>query len=240
MAETHTKDGFRIRGAEMTRLETFVDAAFAFAVTLLVVGGDSIPANYGELVLAMQQLPASALCFGNIAFFWYAHYAWSRRYGLEDARSTILSLILIFLVLAFVFPLKAVYSGAFLFVPGIDPESAFTFSSVGDFGVMLVIFGMAFSSLSSIIVLLNWHALWVADTIGLSPTERFDTVTTIHLWLVNALLPLGSVAIALFASGLWLIAAAVYYIVFGAVMPIVSVQRQRQRRVLFPEPDPEG
>jgi hypothetical protein len=27
--------GFRLRGLEMNRLETFIDAAFAFAVTLL-------------------------------------------------------------------------------------------------------------------------------------------------------------------------------------------------------------
>ena len=31
-------DGFKQRGEDMTRLETFTDAAFAFAVTLLVVG----------------------------------------------------------------------------------------------------------------------------------------------------------------------------------------------------------
>ena len=30
--------GFRMRGLEMTRIEVFVDAAFAFAVTMLVIG----------------------------------------------------------------------------------------------------------------------------------------------------------------------------------------------------------
>ena len=30
--------GFRLRGLEMTRTEVFVDAAFAFALTLLVIG----------------------------------------------------------------------------------------------------------------------------------------------------------------------------------------------------------
>ncbi len=233
-AKTHTKDGFLIRGSEMTRLETFVDAAFAFAVTLLIVGGGDIPKSYGEFVLTIQQLPASALCFANIAFFWNAHYSWSRRYGLEDTRSTFLSLILIFVVLVFVYPLKAIYSGAFLFLPGIDQESTFVYSSIGDFGAMLVIFGLAFSSLSSIIVLLNWHALSVAEAIGLSPTERFDTVTTIQLWLTNALIPLASAMIALLVDGMWLVSAAFFYIVFGVVMPIVSSRRRRQRRVLFP------
>lgn len=31
--------GFRLRGLEMARLETFIDAAFAFAITMLVIGG---------------------------------------------------------------------------------------------------------------------------------------------------------------------------------------------------------
>ena len=31
--------GFRLRGMEPTRLETFIDAAFAFPITMLVIGG---------------------------------------------------------------------------------------------------------------------------------------------------------------------------------------------------------
>ena len=234
MPDTHTKDGFLIRGAEMTRLETFIDAAFAFAVTLLVVGGgDNIPQNYDEFLLAMQQVPAFALCFANIAFFWYAHYAWSRRYGLEDARSTFLSMVLIFIVLVYVYPLKAIYSGAFLFLPGVTPESAFLYTSAEDFRAVLIIFGLGYSSLSSIIALLNWHALSVADAIELSPTERFDTVTTVLFWLASTLVPLGSVLLALFASVQWLVAAGVFYGVFGLVMPAIRIGRSRARRAQF-------
>ena len=35
--------GFRLRGIEMTRLETFIDAAFAFAITMLVIAAQQIP-----------------------------------------------------------------------------------------------------------------------------------------------------------------------------------------------------
>ncbi len=232
--ETHTKDGFLIRGAEMTRLETFVDAAFAFAVTLLVIGGgDNIPASYGEFVLAIQRVPAFALCFANVAFFWYAHYTWSRRYGLEDARSTFLSLVLIFIVLVYVYPLKAIYSGAFLFLPGVTAESAFAFASADDFRAVLIIFGIGYSSLSSVILLLNWHALRVADALELTPKERFDTVTTVQFWLASTLVPLGSVLLALFTQGAWLAVAGSFYGVFGLVMPAIRIRRGRQRRALF-------
>lgn len=234
MPDTHTKDGFLIRGAEMTRLETFVDAAFAFAVTLLVVGGgDNIPTSYEEFGLAMQRVPAFALSFANIVFFWYAHYTWSRRYGLEDATSTILSLILIFIVLVYVYPLLAIYSGAFLFLPAITPETAFVYRSLEDFQAVLVIFGLGFSCLSGVIALLNWHALRVGDAIGLSPTERFDTVTTLLLWLALTLVPLGSVILAPFADseGLAKLAGG-FYAVFAIVIPAIKISRMRMRRTL--------
>ena len=236
MSKTHTKDGFLIRGAEMTRLETFIDAAFAFAVTLLVVGGgDNIPQNYDEFLLAMQQVPAFALCFANIAFFWYAHYAWSRRYGLEDAKSTFLSMILIFIVLVYVYPLKAIYSGAFLWLPGVTTESAFIYASAEDFRAVLVIFGLGYSALSFIIMLLNWHALNVADEIELSPAEQFDTFTTVSFWLASTLIPLGSVVMAIYVSNSWLFAAGVFYGVFGIVMPAIKIHRRRARRALLAE-----
>ena len=35
--------GFRLRGIEMTRLETFIDAALAFAITMVVIAAQQIP-----------------------------------------------------------------------------------------------------------------------------------------------------------------------------------------------------
>jgi uncharacterized membrane protein len=231
MNAKHTKDGFKIRGAEMTRLETFVDAAFAFAVTLLVIGGgDNIPNNYQDFVIALKQVPSFTMCFANIVFFWYAHHIWSRRFGLDDGPSTFLSLLLILVVLIFVYPLKAIYAGAFNFIPGFDSGAVFALSSVNDFSGLLVIFGLAFSMLSAIIAALNWHALRLAEDIGLSAEEKFDTKTVAQLWSVNALVPLGSVAIALFTTGVfWTKAASFFYIVFAVVLPILKIRRKNLR-----------
>ena len=38
--------GFRVRGIAMTRLKTFIDAAFAFAITMLVIATQQNPQRY--------------------------------------------------------------------------------------------------------------------------------------------------------------------------------------------------
>lgn len=75
------KGGFRLRGLDMTRVETFTDAAFAFAVTLLVISIDQVPRSYPEMVRALEGLPAFGFSFALIMLFWHAHWAWSRRSG---------------------------------------------------------------------------------------------------------------------------------------------------------------
>ena len=41
---------FKMRGENMTRIETFVAAAFAFAVTMLVISVGSVPETMQEFV----------------------------------------------------------------------------------------------------------------------------------------------------------------------------------------------
>ena len=80
------QDGFVHRGRQVTRLEAFVDAAFAFAVTLLVISIDAIPDSRAALVLALKSVPSFAACFAMIAMFWAAHARWSRRVAAGLAR----------------------------------------------------------------------------------------------------------------------------------------------------------
>jgi hypothetical protein len=50
--------GFRLRGLEMTRLETFIDVAFAFAITMLVIAAQQIPDDIETLLAAFKNVPA--------------------------------------------------------------------------------------------------------------------------------------------------------------------------------------
>jgi len=68
------QNGFYLRGTEMTRLETFLDAAFAFATTMLVISIGEIPKNYPELILALKDIPSFLLSFLVIMIFWIGAY----------------------------------------------------------------------------------------------------------------------------------------------------------------------
>ena len=108
---------------EVTRLETFVDAAFAFSLTLLVIFFNDLPDTVAELRDALRRVPTFALCFVLLMLFWGAHNRWSRRFGLEDAKSTVLSLGLVLVVMVFVYPLRMVTgSGLSLLTGGWVPN----------------------------------------------------------------------------------------------------------------------
>src|SRR5207248_10787781 len=103
------RDGFRLRGMEMTRLETFIDAAFAFAISMLVIAAQQIPDNIQTLLAAFKNVPTFVCSIAVLGIFWRGHWLWSRRYGLEDGASILISWALIGTILIFIYPLKAIF-----------------------------------------------------------------------------------------------------------------------------------
>src|SRR6266513_5343383 len=88
--------GFRLRGREVTRLESFSDAVFGFALTLLVVSLE-VPKTFPDLMATMRGFPAFALCFLFLALLWNSHYRYCRRYGLHDGSARMLTCVMLFL-----------------------------------------------------------------------------------------------------------------------------------------------
>ena len=101
--------GFRLRGLEMTRLETFIDAAFAFAISMLVIAAQQIPDNIQALLAAFRNVPTFICSIAVLGIFWRGHWLWSRRFGLEDGVSVLISWALIVTILIFIYPLKAIF-----------------------------------------------------------------------------------------------------------------------------------
>src|ERR1700692_5146292 len=97
--------GFRLRGMEMTRLETFIDAAFAFAISMLVIAAQQIPDNIQALLAAFKNVPTFVCSIAVLGIFWRGHWLWSRRYGLEDSGSLFIRWGLVVNVPVFIYPL---------------------------------------------------------------------------------------------------------------------------------------
>src|SRR5436305_2634211 len=110
--------GFRLRGMGMTRLETFIDAAFAFAISMLVIAAQQIPDNIQTLLAAFKNVPTFVCSIAVLGIYWRGHWLWSRRYGLEDGVSILISWALIVMILIFIYPLKAIFGAMWSYLSG--------------------------------------------------------------------------------------------------------------------------
>lgn len=190
-------DGFRERGQQVTRLETFVDAAFAFAVTLLVISAGALPDSIDTLVHSLERVPAFAAAFAFLALFWAAHDNWSRRYGLDDRTTTLLSLLLVFLVLIYVYPLRMLFESFFAWITLGRLQMSFTIGSFQDLMMMFAIYAVCFATLSAVMLLMYLHAWRRRDAIGLDAHERATTLSNVGVYATFVLIAMLSLGLAL-------------------------------------------
>jgi len=78
-----------------------------FALTLLVISQE-VPRSYAALMADSQGLLPFAVCFMLLVAVWRMHYVYFAPYGLERPYSFFLNMVLLFLVLFCVYPLKFV------------------------------------------------------------------------------------------------------------------------------------
>ena len=176
--------GFRLRGLEMTRLETFVDATFAFAITILVIAGQQVPDQIDVLLNAFRNVPAFAASVASIAIFWRGHWLWSRRYGLEDGISIFISWALIFTMLIYVYPLKIIFSAMFYSVSGRRVGQAITVHTFGQVRGLFAVYALGFMALALEIVLLNLRAWRLRRALRLNALERALTRMEVIGWCI--------------------------------------------------------
>lgn len=177
MASCPRDGGLILRGHSMTRIETFVDAAFAFTLTLLVISIDEIPRSPVQLVETARDIPAfllSALLMGQL---WLVHVGWSRIFGLNDRITVVLSLAIVMLVLIFVYPLKLMLqSGIFYFSEGLIGADIFVDDgewTETDVSNMFVFMAAGVLSLALIIIALYLNGLRFRERLRLNAYEVF-------------------------------------------------------------------
>ena len=184
-------------GERNNRLDAFVDAAFAFAVTLLVISANRIPDTVDELLLALKTVPAFAASFAMVTLFWYAHVRWSRRYRLHTMPAVLLSLLLVFLVLVYVYPLRLLFGTFFAWITnGWLPMPLRDVSVVSDVVFMYIVYGVAFASMSACIGGLYAHAWRSRGRLGLSSQAATDAAAEVGSYLFFVLAGFASALVA--------------------------------------------
>ena len=173
----------RIRRHQPTRLEGFVDASFAFAVTVLVISVGHVPASVPEMLHALRGLPAFAVSFLLITRIWMAHRDWSRQYDIEDTTSLRLSLLLVFVVLVFVYPLRLLFALFFYWIShGFLADQDLSMQNVEELRSAFEVYGLGFGTIACLVALLYLHALREAAAIALDAREVLATRMHIALW----------------------------------------------------------
>ena len=106
------KDGFRLRGTQMSRIDAFSDVVFGFALTLIVVSLE-VPKNFVELHNLLRGFFPFGLTFLMLMLIWHTHYKFFRRFNVHDTGTLWLNGLLLFTVLFYVYPLKFIFFALF-------------------------------------------------------------------------------------------------------------------------------
>lgn len=207
---------FRWRGGEITRLEAFCDVVFGFSLTLLVVSLE-VPRNYAELVAAMRGFVPFAACFAQLVMIWRAHYRFSRRYGLEDTYTVFLNLVLLFLVLFYVYPLKFVFSLIFSQLTGIDAGKGIGWH---DGSVLMRVYAGGFTAVFVLFALMYARAYSLRRELDLNPVEKLETQGAVQENIVTAAVGLIAFVVAINHpewAGWWFFALAPALTIHGLI-----------------------
>jgi hypothetical protein len=224
---------FRWRGGEVSRLEAFSDAVFAIVLALLFLRA-APPESFADLRAAMKGLVPFAATFAIIAYIWVEHWLFSRRYGLCDATTTWLNLVLLFLLLFYAYPLKFLFT--LLTVVALGPIGELTQARLlagldgpADAERLFVDYGLGYGAIFLVLALLYLHAWRCRAALALDPIEVLLTRSGLTQCLVQAGLAGVSVLLSLTYGVAWGVPGWVY-VAIGPILTWHGVRMQRRVR----------
>lgn len=226
-----------IRPVETERLDAFVDASFAFAVTLLIIAGAEPLNDFGDLMRALGRIPAFAAGFGLVVMFWLGHRNYGRLCPVRDSWSATLSLAIVFMILIYVFPLRLLTEAGAAYLSGGRLPGRELIGSIQQLRDVYTIYGVGFAFLSWLYFLLYGHALKRGTVSGLAEDDRDEAEESRAIWgvitatgLISALLawiiPLRDLP--------WVPGFSYWLIPFGLYFVNLFERRRRGRGILAP------
>lgn len=208
---------FRWRGGDVSRIEAISDAMLAFAMTLVVVSLE-VPDSWADMKVVLAQLPAFFACFLLIGWIWVIHYYYFRRFGLEDRLTITLNAMLLFSVLAYVFPLKYLATALIGRAIGLADAVRSLPSAETDNTQLMLFYSGGFTVIFVWFTSMYWHAWRRRDELELNPPERAITKAELQSNLALVLIGCASMGLAFFAPPL----AGLIFFAIGPVKGILG------------------
>lgn len=226
-----TEKGFRLRGINMTRIDVFVDAAFAFAITMLVISFDSIPQNFSEMVIAIKNIPAFIASVVQLVWIWHTHNIWSKRFGLDNGMTVILSTSLLIVVLIYIYPLRIMNQGMMnLFTNSYLPND-FNLESIEELSMMFIFLGVGFFAFCVLFVCFNRYAISLKNQLRLNELEIYETKTLEIIWIGASAIALLCIVLASVLSDDLVKLSGFSLFLFAFWAPYITISRRRKRPV---------
>jgi len=168
------------RSHEPSRLETFSDAVFAFAVTLIIVSLE-VPKSFNELYETMKGTVSFAACFAILFNIWNQQNLFFRRYGLNDGLTVALNGALLFVVLVYAYPLKFLFGLVFF-------DNTYKFNGhpremINDIQVpaLMIIYGAGYTAINLLFFTMYANAKKLAAALNLTGIEIYETETITYV-----------------------------------------------------------
>ena len=215
------------RRHDITRLEAFSDAVFAFALTLLVVSLEA-PRTYHELMTLARGFLPFALSFALLIWIWYEHSAFFSKYDLRDPLTVTLNAALLFVVLFYVYPLKYMTNVMFhAMLPELHLEPP---SGATELARLFVLYGAGYVSVFAILSGLYYRAWRKRAQLALTPLQTFDARQYAGRHALSAMVGLLSIAWALAAPARLVPFAGFVYFLMAPVQTVYGTLSGKRRR----------
>lgn len=234
---------FRYRGLNQTRIETFSDAVFAVAFTLVVLSS-SVPETFMELRKSIHDIIPSFICIVLIVVIWYQHYLFFLRYGLQNIRTVTVNTFLLFLVLIYIYPLKflarflvELYSGLIFGMPDNFMDDFGGEMNSENMTLLMTAYGAGATLIFLAMTWLYRHAHKKREELELNEYETFQTKVSLIQNLLMSSIPFLSTITAFFhpfGHGAWNFGIAGFiYMLYPPVMITFGYKVRKRTKKLF-------
>lgn len=223
---------FTMRGESMTRIETFVAAAMAFATTMLVISIGSIPDTFEDFVIAVKSIPSFVASSATIIWIWYSHADWSRRYGLEDRTTIIASSALICVVLVYIYPLRLMMQGLFYSISGGYFPIEMAIGNYVELRFLFCFYAFGFTLISLTFLALYHHSHRLKEQLALNSFESFYTTGVRAHWLARTVVCALVLLTGIFApDSIIFFTPYIYFLLFPVSIVLARYQRAKWKRL---------